>query len=80
MKKDKNRLRTAVGGNKIKYDGDAGTPTSRLETAIPLFNRVLSRRKAKFMKIDISNSYLMTPIDNCEYLRIHVRDILLEII
>ena len=79
MKKDKCTTITTVGGDKIKCDGDAGTPTAHLETAKLLFNRILSRQKAKFMTIDIANFYLMTPMDDCKYLRMHVRDVPSEI-
>ena len=64
VKKHKHRTRMIVGGNKIKHYGDAGTPAAHLEITKLLFNRVLSRRKSKFMKIDIANFYLMTPMDN----------------
>ena len=43
MKENKHRPRITVGGNKINYQGDAGTPTAHLETAKLLFNSVASR-------------------------------------
>ena len=79
MKKDKHITIITVGGDKIKYDGDAGIPTAHLETAKLLFNRILSRQKAKFMTIDIAHFYLTTPMDDYEYLRMHVRDVPSEI-
>ena len=69
-----------VGGNKIQYDGDVGTPTAHLETAKLLLNSVLSRTDAKFMTIDIANFYLMTLMEDYEYLRIKLSDIPKEII
>ena len=80
MKQDKHRTRTTVGGNNVKHAGDVGTPTAHLEIAKMLFNSVLSRKNAKFMSIDISNFYLMTPLDEHEYLRMHVKTIPQEII
>ena len=40
-----------------------------------LFNSIISTRGPRFMKIDTSNFYLMTPLKRPEYIRIHVRDI-----
>ena len=80
MKEDKHQTRITVGGNNIKYAEDISTPTAHLETAKMLFNSVLSRKNAKFMSIDISNFYLMTPLDKYEYLRMHMKTISQEII
>ena len=80
MKANPFRTRMTVGGNKINYQGDVGTPTAHLETAKLLFNSVLSRPGAKFMIIDLVNFYLMTPMKNFEYMRIKLSDIPTEII
>ena len=64
IKKDKHRTRTAVGGNNVKYEGNEGTPTAHLETAKMLFNSALSRKHVKFMTIDMSNFYLVAPLEN----------------
>ena len=45
-----------------------------------LFNSIIYTKGAIFMKIDISNFYLMTPLNRQEYIRIHVRDIPYKII
>jgi hypothetical protein len=45
-----------------------------------LFNSVVLTPGAKFMTIDISNSYLMTPLPRPEYLRLKLSDIPEEII
>ena len=78
--KDKLRTRVTVGGNKIKYDRDAGAPADLLETSKLLFNSVLFTYNAKLMTTDIANFYLMMPMDAYEFLRRHTRDITLEII
>ena len=69
-----------VGSNKINYQGDIGTPTAHLETAKLLFNRVLSRSGAKFITLDLANFYLMTPMQNFEYMRIKLSNIPTKII
>ncbi|KAL7485529.1 hypothetical protein ACHAW6_011123 [Cyclotella cf. meneghiniana] len=45
-----------------------------------LFNRVFSKRGAKFMTMDVSIFYLMTPLKCPEYLRVHLVDLPEEII
>ena len=45
-----------------------------------LFNSVISTPGAKFMTMDISNFYLMTPLPRPEYLRLKLSNIPTEII
>ena len=45
-----------------------------------LFNSVISTKGAKFMTMDISNFYLMTPLSRPEYIRVKLSDIPDEII
>jgi hypothetical protein len=45
-----------------------------------LFNSVISTRGARFMTLDISNFYLMTPLKRPEYIRVKINDIPEEII
>ncbi|KAL7551824.1 hypothetical protein ACHAWF_015016 [Thalassiosira exigua] len=68
-KADPNRVRITVGGNRINYPGDCGTPTADLLTVKLLFNSVISTEGAKFMTMDISNFYLNTPLKRKEYVR-----------
>ena len=44
-------------------------------TAKLLFNSVISTKRAKFMTMDISNFYLMTPLPRPEYLCLKLSDI-----
>ena len=60
--KKKNRTRFTVGGDKIDYPGELATPTEDMIVAKILFNSIISTKGARFMKIDISNFYLMTPL------------------
>ena len=73
-KSDPNRVRITVGGNKINYPEDCGTPTADLFTVKLLLNSVVSTPGAKFMTMDISNFYLMTPLKRKEYLRMRITD------
>ena len=45
-----------------------------------LFNSAISTKGARFVTIDISKFYLMTPLKRPEYIHIHVRYIPDEII
>ena len=74
-KSDPNRTRITIGGNRITFPGNVGTPTASLELAKPVFNSVLSRPGAKFTTFDIYNFYLQTPLDRPEYTRIKISDI-----
>ena len=60
-KEEKHRTRLTVGGDRINYPDDCGTPTSDLLTVKLLFNSVISTEGAKFMSLDIKNFYLNTP-------------------
>lgn len=68
-KEDPNRVRITLGGDRINYPGDCGTPTADLTTVKLLLNSVISTPNAKFMSIDIKDFYLNTPLPRKEYIR-----------
>ena len=68
-KKDPDRTRITMGGDRINYPGDCGTPTADILTVKLLLNSIISTLHAKFMTIDIKDFYLMTPMDRPEYFR-----------
>jgi hypothetical protein len=74
------RTRFVVGGNKINYPGEVATPTAKMLVAKLLFNSVISTPGARFMTMDISNFYLMTPLKRLEYVKLKFTDIPEEII
>eukprot|EP00804_Cyclotella_cryptica_P013004 CCRYP_002334-RA/>CCRYP_002334-RA protein AED:0.29 eAED:0.29 QI:0/0/0/1/1/1/2/0/658 len=78
-KAEPNRTRFTVGGD-ASLPGEVATPTAEMLTAKLLFNSVISTPGAKFMTMDISNFYLMTPLPRPEYLRLKLSDIPTEII
>ena len=51
-----------IAGDRINYPGEVATPTADMLVAKILFNSVISTRGARFMTLDISNFYLMTPL------------------
>eukprot|EP00804_Cyclotella_cryptica_P025740 CCRYP_002932-RA/>CCRYP_002932-RA protein AED:0.32 eAED:0.32 QI:0/0/0/1/0.25/0/5/0/519 len=74
-KEDPYRIRLTVGGNRINYPGDCGTPTADMITVKILLNSVISTLSAKFMTIDIKDFYLNTPMARPEYMRLKLADI-----
>jgi hypothetical protein len=56
------------------------TPTTEILVAKLLFNSVIFTCGARYMTMDISNFYLMTPLKQPEYVRIKIDDIPNEII
>ena len=74
-KDDLYRIRLTVGGNRINYPGDCGTPTADMITVKILLNSVISTVHAKFMTIDIKDFYLNTPMERPEYMQLTLSDI-----
>jgi hypothetical protein len=74
-KAEPNRTRFTVGGDRINYPGKVATPTAEMLVAKMLFNSVISTRGARFMTMDISNYYLMTPLHQPEFIRMKLSDI-----
>jgi hypothetical protein len=79
-KDEKHRTRFTVGGDRVNYPGEVATPTADMMVAKLLFNSIISTPKARFMTMDISNFYLMTPLKRKEYIRMKISDIPEEII
>jgi hypothetical protein len=55
-------MRFTVRGDRINYPGKVATLIARMLVAKMLFNIVISTRRARFMTMDVSNFYLMTPL------------------
>jgi len=74
-KDDPHRIRLTVGGNRINFPGDCGTPTADMLTTKILLNSIISTQGARFMTIDIKDFYLTTPMDRPEFMRLKIADI-----
>ena len=72
QKQEPERTRLTVGGNMIDYPGPVSTASADLTTAKVLFNSTISTNNARFMCIDIKNYYLGTPMDQYEYMKLHI--------
>ena len=79
-KDDPYRTRLTVGGDRVNYPGDCGTPTVNLLTVKLLLNSVVSTLNAKFMTIDIKDFYLNTPMSRFEYMRLKLSDLPAEFV
>ena len=67
------RVRLVVGGDKLPYDDDAGSPTaSILETKL-LINSVISGAKqgARFLSMDLKDFFLASTMKEPEFMKIH---------
>ncbi len=75
-----NRTRFVAGGDRINYPGKVATPTANMLVAKILFNSIISIKGARFMTINISNFYLMTPLKRTEYIQMKIDGLPEEII
>jgi hypothetical protein len=66
-KKEKERVRLTVGGDRLDYSGDVATSTADITTFKILINSTLSTEYATMMMMDIKNYYLGTPLPMFEY-------------
>jgi hypothetical protein len=68
-KKEKERVRSTVGGDRLNYSGDVTTSTADITTFKILINSTLSTVDASMMMMDIKNYYLGTPLPRFEYMK-----------
>jgi hypothetical protein len=68
-KKEKERVRLTVGGDRLDYSGDITTSTAGITTFKILINSTLSTEDAAMMMMDIKNYYLGTPLPRFEYMK-----------
>jgi hypothetical protein len=67
-KKEKERVRLTVGGDRLNYSGDVATSMADTTTFKILINSTLSTEDAAMMMMDIKNYYLGTPLPRFEYM------------
>jgi hypothetical protein len=68
-KKENERVRLAVGGDRLDCSGDDATSTADITTFKILINSTLSTEYAAMMMMDIKNYYLSTPLPRFEYMK-----------
>jgi hypothetical protein len=68
-KKEKERVRLTVGGDRLDYSGDVATSTADITTFKIIINSTLSTADASMMMMDIKNYYLLTPLPRFECMK-----------
>jgi hypothetical protein len=68
-KKEKERVRLTVGGDRLDYSRNVATSTSDITTVKILINSTLSTKDAATMMMDIKNYYLGNPLPRFEYMK-----------
>jgi hypothetical protein len=68
-KKEKERVRLTVRGDRLDYSGNVATYTADITTFKILINSTLSTEDAAMMMMDIKNYYLGTPLPRFEYMK-----------
>jgi hypothetical protein len=79
-KAEPNQMQFTVDGDRINYPGKAATLTAEMLVAKMIFNSVISMKGVRFMTMDISNFYLMTPLHCSKFIWIKISDIPDEVI
>jgi hypothetical protein len=69
-KKEKERVRLTVCGDRLDYSGNVATSTADITAFKILVNSTLSTEDAAMMMMDIKNYYLGTPLPRFEYIKI----------
>jgi hypothetical protein len=68
-KKEKERVRLTVGGERLDYSGNVATPMADITTFKILINSTLSTADAAMMMMDFKNFYLGTALPRFEYMK-----------
>jgi hypothetical protein len=68
-KKEKERVRLTVGGDRLDYSGDVATSAADITTFKIIINSNLSTEDSAMMMMDIKNYYLGTPLPRFEYMK-----------
>ena len=82
LKSEVYRIRLVVGGDKLDYVHDAGSPTTNLLETKLLINSVISdaHKGARFFSADLKDFFLATPMDEPEYMRMHIKHLPTDIV
>jgi hypothetical protein len=79
-KAEPNQTQLNVEGDRINYPGKVATPTKEMLVDKMLFNSVISTKGTRFMTMNISNFYLMTPLHQSEFIQMKLSNIPDEVI
>ena len=75
LKSEPWRVWIVVGGDKLSYNSETGSPAaSLLETKILLNSTISDAHKgARFMSMDLKDFFLATPMQHPEYMRVPIK-------
>ncbi len=68
-------MRLIIGGNRVNFPGDCGTPTVEMVTVKLHLNSVILTKGARYCTIDLKDFYLMTPMARPEYMCMKIKDL-----
>ena len=74
-KEEVNRTRLTMGGDRINYPDDCGTPTADMILFKILVNSIIATPNAKCVMMDSKDFHLQTPMRRPEYMRLKLTDI-----
>ena len=68
------RVRITVGGNRLQYPDDSGSPATDLTETKILLNSVISDadQGSRFMTADLASFFLASPMHRPEFMKIHI--------
>ena len=72
LKDEQWRIRIVVGGDKLPYEDDSGSPSANMLETKLLFNSVISdaSKGARFCSMDLKDMFLHTPMLNPEFMKV----------
>ena len=75
LKTEPYRVRITVGGDRLTYTSDAGSPAANLLETKLLVNSTISDAKkgARFMSADLKDFFLATPMEGEEYMKVQYK-------
>jgi hypothetical protein len=79
-KEEKEYTQLTVGGYRINYPEDVGTPTANMTLVKILLNSVISTKEATCVMLDTKEFYPKTPMKRYIYMCLKISDIPKEII
>ncbi len=71
LKKEPNRCRLVVGGDRLTYDHETAAPAANLLEAKLMINSTISTKDARFLTIDIKDFFLSSLMPQPEYMKMH---------
>ena len=82
LKSEPWRIRLVVGGDKLKYAYDTGTPATNLVETKKILNSIIlnAHKGDRFMSFDLKDMFLKTPMKQSEYMKRKMKYFLSDII